>query len=99
MYELRQNARCIETTSLNYCHRSSLSRHTLYSAPTSIFKPSDTTRSDMSLELDHDCPTCSNDTFWRTASTTLHLGEKTKWVCTECDYGLVRIDGIDSSEH
>ncbi|WP_251342776.1 hypothetical protein [Haloplanus halophilus] len=53
----------------------------------------------MSLQMTHDCPACSNDQFWRTASTTLHLGEKTKWTCTECDYGLVRIDGIDSSEH
>jgi predicted RNA-binding Zn-ribbon protein involved in translation (DUF1610 family) len=53
----------------------------------------------MSLEMEHDCPECSNDTFWRTASTTLHLGEKTKWTCTDCDYGLIRINGIDSSEH
>jgi transposase-like protein len=53
----------------------------------------------MSLEMDHDCPECSNDRFWRTASTTLHLGEKTKWVCTDCDYRLIRINGIDSSAH
>jgi predicted RNA-binding Zn-ribbon protein involved in translation (DUF1610 family) len=53
----------------------------------------------MSLEVTHDCPECSNDRFWRTASTELHLGEKTKWTCTECEYGLIRIDGIDSSEH
>jgi predicted RNA-binding Zn-ribbon protein involved in translation (DUF1610 family) len=53
----------------------------------------------MSLEMTNDCPKCSNDRFWRTASTALHLGEKTKWSCTECGYKLIRIDGIDSSEH
>ncbi|WP_458205524.1 DUF7838 family putative zinc beta-ribbon protein [Haladaptatus sp. NG-SE-30] len=53
----------------------------------------------MSLEMEHDCPECGDkETFWRSASTTLHLGEKTKWRCAECDYGLVRIDGdIDSA--
>jgi rubredoxin len=52
----------------------------------------------MSLEITHACPSCGPDaTFYRAASTTLHLGEKTKWYCTECDYGFVRINGIDSS--
>lgn len=52
----------------------------------------------MSLEMDHDCPECGErQVFWRTASTELHLGTKTKWVCTDCDYGLVLINGIDSS--
>jgi len=51
----------------------------------------------MSLEMTRDCPGCANDRFWRTASTTMHLGEKTKWTCTECDYKLIRIDGIDSA--
>lgn len=55
----------------------------------------------MSLELEHDCPRCGGPrTFWRTASTELHLGEKTKWRCPECNYGFVRIDDeadIDSS--
>lgn len=52
----------------------------------------------MSLEMEHDCPSCEQpQVFWRTASTNVHLGEKSKWVCTECDYGLVLIDGIDSS--
>ena len=52
----------------------------------------------MSLEITHACPTCGSDaTFYRAASTTLHLGEKTKWYCTACDYGFVRINGIDSS--
>jgi rubredoxin len=54
----------------------------------------------MALELDHYCPECDEDrTFWRAASTTLHLGEKTKWRCPECNYGFVQIDGdIDSSD-
>lgn len=48
----------------------------------------------MSLEREAACPSCGvKRTFYRTASTTLHLGEKTKWACTECDYGVVRIDG------
>ncbi|MFC6904010.1 hypothetical protein [Halalkalicoccus tibetensis] len=50
-------------------------------------------------ELDHDCPDCGDErTFYRAASTTLHLGEKVKWHCPDCDYGFVRINGIDSSQ-
>ncbi len=44
------------------------------------------------MELEHDCPECSADTFYRAASTTVHLGEKIKWHCTNCSYGFVRID-------
>ncbi len=52
----------------------------------------------MSLELDHACPDCGEErTFYRAASTTLHLGTKVKWQCPDCEYGFVRIDGIDSS--
>ena len=55
----------------------------------------------MSLEIRHDCPRCGGEeTFWRSASMELHLGEKTKWRCSECDYGFIRIDDgadIDSS--
>ncbi|MCL9816305.1 hypothetical protein [Natronocalculus amylovorans] len=52
----------------------------------------------MSLEIEHACPKCEGDqTFYRAASTMLHLGEKTKWRCTECDYGFIKINGIDSS--
>lgn len=55
----------------------------------------------MSLELEHECPRCEGkQTFWRTASMELHLGEKTKWRCPECDYGFILIDDeadIDSS--
>ena len=52
----------------------------------------------MAMELDHNCPGCGEErTFWRVASTHLHLGEKTKWQCPECSFGFVRIDGIDSA--
>lgn len=47
----------------------------------------------MGLELERECPECGASGFWRTASTTLHLGEKVKWSCTECEYGFVQIDG------
>ena len=53
----------------------------------------------MSLELDHDCPACGDTrTFYRAASTELHLGTKIKWRCPECEYGFVTIgDDINSS--
>jgi rubredoxin len=53
----------------------------------------------MSLEMEHRCPVCSTTRkFYRTASTLVHLGEKTKWRCPECNYGFILIDGaIDSS--
>ncbi|WP_331233724.1 DUF7838 family putative zinc beta-ribbon protein [Natronorarus salvus] len=52
----------------------------------------------MAQELDHDCPECDETlTFYRAASTRVHLGEKIKWHCPDCDYGFVTIDGIDSS--
>ena len=51
----------------------------------------------MSLALDHDCPNCGPQEFYRAASTRIHLGEKTKWHCPDCDYGFVRINGIDTS--
>lgn len=48
----------------------------------------------MSLEMRHACPNCDGErTFWRVASTQVHLGEKVKWHCEDCDYGFVRIDG------
>jgi len=51
------------------------------------------------LETDASCPACAEErTFYRAASTTLHLGEKVKWRCPECDYGFVRVDGeIDTA--
>lgn len=53
----------------------------------------------MGFELDAYCPPCGTTrTFRRVASTEVHLGEKVKWRCPECDYGFVRIDGtVDTS--
>lgn len=47
----------------------------------------------MALELTRACPGCGEErAFYRSASTNLHLGLKTKWACPECDFGFVRID-------
>ncbi|SIR83529.1 DUF7838 family putative zinc beta-ribbon protein [Natronorubrum daqingense] len=56
----------------------------------------------MAMELDHYCPDCDGEqTFYRAASTKVHLGEKVKWHCPNCDYGFVRIGdngtAVDSS--
>jgi len=51
----------------------------------------------MALEKNVDCPSCGEaQSFYRTAAMTLHLGEKTKWRCPECDYGYVEINGINT---
>jgi rubredoxin len=52
----------------------------------------------MSLELERYCPECGEErTFWRVASTELHLGRKVKWHCGDCDYGFVRIgEAVDT---
>lgn len=48
----------------------------------------------MSTATEHYCPECDTEReFYRAASTQVHLGEKVKWRCPECDYGFVRIDG------
>lgn len=48
----------------------------------------------MSMELTRTCPNCEEErNFYLSASTNLHLGEKTKWICPECNYGFIRIDG------
>jgi uncharacterized Zn finger protein len=48
----------------------------------------------MGTELVCTCPSCGDEqTFHRMASTTLHLGEKTKWYCGSCGHRIVRIDG------
>jgi rubredoxin len=47
----------------------------------------------MTDELTHDCPSCGEPrSFYRAASTEVHIGTKVKWHCPECDYGFVRID-------
>lgn len=49
----------------------------------------------MGLEREGWCPNCEAEcTFWRTGSTSLHLGQKVKWACTECEHGVVTIDGV-----
>ncbi|MFB6170030.1 MAG: hypothetical protein ABEJ06_02680 [Haloarculaceae archaeon] len=48
----------------------------------------------MAMELERECPVCGETkTFYRAASTTIHLGTKVKWHCPDCDYGFVTIDG------
>jgi transposase-like protein len=49
--------------------------------------------------LERTCPECEQSrAFYRAASTELHLGEKTKWHCPDCDYAFVRIDdAVDTS--
>lgn len=52
----------------------------------------------MGLDLEHECPECGAEEFWKSASTLTHLGEKVKYSCSECDYGFVRIDEtVDTS--
>lgn len=52
----------------------------------------------MSLEKERMCPTCGEEqTFWRTAATTLHLGAKTKWRCGECGFRYIQINGISTA--
>lgn len=46
----------------------------------------------MGMELDRECPNCGETGFWRTASMMIHIGEKVKWSCNECEYGFVTID-------
>ncbi|MFB6301676.1 MAG: hypothetical protein ABEH78_02265 [Haloferacaceae archaeon] len=53
----------------------------------------------MGLELEHRCPECGTTrTHYRTASTRLALGKKTKWRCPECGHGFIRIgDDIETT--
>jgi hypothetical protein len=52
----------------------------------------------MSESITRSCPRCDEPTeFWLTASMRIHLGEKTKWRCGECDYAFVIVDDIDTS--
>lgn len=50
----------------------------------------------MALEKDVDCPKCEGNSFYRTAAMNLHLGEKTKWRCSDCSFGYVEVNGIDT---
>lgn len=47
------------------------------------------------MAIEHYCPDCEEErTFWQVASTTMHLGEKVKFRCEECNRGFVRIDDV-----
>lgn len=49
----------------------------------------------MALEQDRYCPSCGADRpFYRAAATSLHLGEKIKWVCTDCGHVIVLINDV-----
>lgn len=51
----------------------------------------------MSLKKEVDCPRCGETvTFYRSAAMNLHLGTKTKWRCTECNFGFIQINGIST---
>jgi transposase-like protein len=48
----------------------------------------------MSMQTTQECPYCeAEQTFYLIASTELHLGRKTKWLCDECERNIVKIDG------
>jgi predicted RNA-binding Zn-ribbon protein involved in translation (DUF1610 family) len=48
----------------------------------------------MAMEIQQHCPSCGEEkTFWRVASTKVHLGEKVKYHCEDCDYGFIEING------
>jgi predicted RNA-binding Zn-ribbon protein involved in translation (DUF1610 family) len=50
------------------------------------------------MGIESDCPDCGGTEFYRAADTEIHLGEKVKYRCSECDHGVVRIDGaVDTS--
>lgn len=50
------------------------------------------------MGIESDCPDCGGTEFYRAADTEIHLGEKVKYRCSECNHGVVRIDGaVDTS--
>lgn len=51
----------------------------------------------MSLSLEDDCPRCDASEFYKAASMRIQLGIKKKWHCTNCEYGFIEINGIDTS--
>ncbi|WP_436906933.1 DUF7838 family putative zinc beta-ribbon protein [Halosimplex marinum] len=54
----------------------------------------------MSEVITHECPNCDAEKeFYQAASMQVHIGEKVKWHCWDCDYGFVRIDEtVDTSK-
>ena len=51
----------------------------------------------MALSKTADCPECDGSEFYKAASMRVQLGTKQKWHCTDCEYGFVTINGIDTS--
>ncbi|QZA89271.1 phage terminase large subunit family protein [Salinarchaeum sp. IM2453] len=52
----------------------------------------------MSLETPKYCPECDEEQdFWLNARTSIELGEKSKWECTECGHQVVEIEDQISS--
>jgi predicted RNA-binding Zn-ribbon protein involved in translation (DUF1610 family) len=53
----------------------------------------------MTTERERECSACGEPkTFYRSASTRLHLGLKTKWRCSDCGHDIVLIDDDVDSE-
>lgn len=54
----------------------------------------------MAMEVERRCPRCEAEKdFYRTASMHLHLGQKTKWACPDCEFKFVRVNGtIDTGD-
>ena len=49
------------------------------------------------MERNEECPKCGGEQkFWLTASMEVHLGEKTKWRCSECNFGFIEINGVST---
>lgn len=76
----------------NYVHtdRTAVTRTVKYNADRKL-------PSSMALSLEADCPDCDSTEFYKSASMRIHLGRKKKWRCTDCEYGFVTINGIDTS--
>jgi rubredoxin len=90
--------RFIGSTKPGYAGHSDHRRDSQWAPGTNIFNTAHAAGVRMSLEMEHDCPSCGGSTqFWRTASTEVHLGTKTKWRCSECNFGFIQINGIDST--
>lgn len=51
----------------------------------------------MSSSFEAGCPDCGSAEFYQSASMQIQLGRKKKWRCTDCEYGFVTINGINTS--
>jgi len=64
------------------------------------FKPLKIIFGNAYMAQNRSCPSCGeNESFTQVATTTLNLGEKTKWRCDACGYRSIRIgSAIDTAE-